>query len=551
MAKSKFLLQSIFFLLWCTVAIAQDTVFVQKHSFKETVNNLDGDGRNLIVRTVNHAYLLGSKGFEEIRGIDLTGGRYTWLRTVNQQVQFSTFNTSQIAGDKQVKSGSLGELLPGAYYGGITKGQTGNRIFVTYKGSVLEYEINSFYTLAHKGKSVRCVYNDARMKITATYSGVFIDSAHWIYSETPTVGGDYSNGEVSRINDKYYLCKDFIMVLENMQWRRIDKSISSPAYRKLNTHQGDVFYLSDNSVGVIDLETGVILDTIFQQHGVLYDMKWMNNQLVVASEDGNLYCLPPDKKVQKIFVGSSVYDINVSDSTAILSCRDGIYKFDLQTKKVNKLFHLEEAVQSVYFGKDLLISTFSGLFVVHNQSLFNLIPHVEFNKLGLSVWDGKIFVGSVEGLYVIDGGRLLYDIIPGLTPFERTQRTPQIYIYVLLISLVILFGVLYFTIRKRQKTLKLEVIRKTKITPEGIRAVMLENENLISVEAIADYFKTSTVQLNRILKRHNTSGLNLLKEIKKEIVLSMLEKKSSLDQISQRVGYSGAYIKRNYLREMD
>jgi hypothetical protein len=77
---------------------------------------------------------------------------------------------------------------------------------------------------------------------------------------------------------------------------------------------------------------------------------------------------------------------------------------------------------------------------------------------------------------------------------------------------------------------------------------MLDNDYLISVESVAEHFSTSTVQINRILKKHNTSGLKLLKDVKGEIVMAMIEKKASIEQISVRVGYSIAYLKRNYLR---
>jgi transposase len=75
----------------------------------------------------------------------------------------------------------------------------------------------------------------------------------------------------------------------------------------------------------------------------------------------------------------------------------------------------------------------------------------------------------------------------------------------------------------------------------------LENPKIISVEAIAEYFETSTVQLNRVLKKYDTSGLAVLKSIKQDIVKEMIEQDKSLEEISKRVGYSINYIKRNLL----
>jgi AraC-like DNA-binding protein len=83
--------------------------------------------------------------------------------------------------------------------------------------------------------------------------------------------------------------------------------------------------------------------------------------------------------------------------------------------------------------------------------------------------------------------------------------------------------------------------------PDNIRHVVLDQPGIISVEAVAEYFETSTVQLNRILKKYNTSGLMLLKAIKQDIVRDMLAQEKSMEEISKRVGYSVNYIKRNLL----
>ena len=546
----KLLINIFCFLLVALSIEAQDTVFVQKYSFEESVNNIDSDGRNLIVRTENHLYLLSSKGFDEILDIDLSSGRYTWI-TDNRHPVFSTINTSYIVREKQVEEKSIVNMLPGYYHQNITKGTAGNKLFVTYRGNVIEYDVKRFYSVKHKGKSVRCVYNDDTIKLTSTYSGVYTDTFHLAFSEMPIPGGDYSNGEIAKIKDKYYLCKDDIMVLENNRWRRVNKLIPNAAFRKLKEHNGKVYFLRERLVGTINLETGIVIDTLLKDHGNLYDIKWIDGQLVVAAEDGNLYFLNPGMDPQKVFVGSCIYDINVIANGAVLSCRDGVYRFDMNGKKIEKLFSLNEAVQTLYVDNDLLITTYNGLYVVHDEKLYNILSNVEFNKMGLSQWENYIFAGSIEGLYVINIGQLVLDVIPGLTPFEIKVKTPSTYVYVLLTSLVLLFAILYFTIRKRQKKLKLEVLRKAKVTPQCIRAAMLANDHLISVESVAEHFSTSTVQINRILKKHKTSGLKLLKEIKGEIVIDMIENKASIEQISSRVGYSIAYIKRNYIRSGD
>lgn len=92
------------------------------------------------------------------------------------------------------------------------------------------------------------------------------------------------------------------------------------------------------------------------------------------------------------------------------------------------------------------------------------------------------------------------------------------------------------------------IYKKEKITPESIRELMLANEKIISVEAVAEYYKTSDNQLGRILKKYNTTPLALLKDIKKDIVMDMIDKEIPLSKIAIRVGYRETFIKSNFLK---
>jgi AraC-like DNA-binding protein len=78
---------------------------------------------------------------------------------------------------------------------------------------------------------------------------------------------------------------------------------------------------------------------------------------------------------------------------------------------------------------------------------------------------------------------------------------------------------------------------------------MLENEKIISVEAIAEYYQTSVNQLGRVLKKYDTTPLNLIKDIKKEIVQDLINKNIPLSTIAIRVGYREAYVKANFMNK--
>jgi hypothetical protein len=279
--------------------------------------------------------------------------------------------------------------------------------FVAYKGDLLQYEVNDFYSLQHKGRSIRHVYNDDSLKITSTYSGVFLDTLYTSYSEQGVSGLDYSNGEVCKINGSYYLCRDEIFILKENRWVQITQTITNPRFRKLILHEGSVYFLAEDAVGRIDLASGSVIATMFTSTVRLNDMEFINGQLLVASGDGNLYLFDQRTQTGKIQVGSGIYDINSSEQGVVLSCEDGLYRVDLLSLKAEMIIPLTGAIQSLYAESDLLITTYSGLYVMHNEKLYCVIPQVEFNRYALSQWQDRIFAGSIEGLFVLDRGQLL------------------------------------------------------------------------------------------------------------------------------------------------
>jgi putative ribosome biogenesis GTPase RsgA len=152
-------------------------------------------------------------------------------------------------------------------------------------------------------------------------------------------------------------------------------------------------------------------------------------------------------------------------------------------------------------------------------------------------------------LYVIDKGILLNDIAKSLKSEEFKNNKDLIYrwgIAFLCLLILIAISIIYYYVKKRKNEL-VQPRKSSIINPDSIRQVVLENPALVSVESIADYFETSTVQLNRILKKYNTSGLAVLKSIKQDIVKEMMTQQKSMEEISKRVGYSIGYIKRNLL----
>ncbi|MEY3920528.1 MAG: hypothetical protein RL634_289 [Bacteroidota bacterium] len=554
--KNYIFIKTLLILLMCSSFLqAQDTILARIYTFDEPVSNLDGHGDKIIARTPSKLYRLGKDNeFEKIQDLDpLKVEKYTWIGKDDRRGNFTTYHTDYIIRTRIISYGGIGAFLPGYHHDKITIAVDGSVVYAMFRGNILRYEITPFYKIKNRWESVRNVYVDDSIKITSTYSAIYKDSSYDVFGLDTIKGINYSSGEATKINGKYYLCSDNLFRLENNRWNPVNFSFqSNHHFRKLVAHKKNTYFLSSECFGRIDLENNQIIDTILlSEKNEYFDIAWLDNRAFVSNKDGYIYVYEEGKPISKVFIGSPVYDINFSlnNKEAILASKAGIYKMTLSDLRATLLYPLYDALQTVFVEGELIVTTSHGLYMVHDNQVREIIPRTEFNKYGLNVFRELIYAGSIEGLFVIDKSLLLNDITNSFKAVEFSVNSSNNILTVsILIALLLIFVVILFIQNRKNKKQVISNVRKSvSINPDSIRQIVLEHSTLISVEAIAEYFETSTVQLNRILKKYNTSGLAVLKSIKQDIVKDMIAQGKSLEEISKRVGYSINYIKRNLL----
>lgn len=537
--------------LWLSLSSsAQDTIFVKTYSLPEKIANIDGDGRNLIVRTDSHLYKFNAGRFDELKYIPRENDRFTWISKTDNQDIFGTYSTMQIPESQQVKHKLLNNLLPGYDQYNMTEASLGNLYYLAYNGILLEYRIHNFYSIKHRGKSIRHIYHDDKFRVVATYSGIFIDSTNEVYSNNPIPGTNFSSGETNKIDNEYYLNSDPIYLLQNNQWQRLALPTDIKHFKKLLQVGRETYFLSTEAIGIINLKKHT-LKKIITHSSEFHDLENVGDILLLGNANGKLYIYDTKlRKLESVFVGSSIYDITLKGEQIILSCNDGLYDFDLKTRKKQVLFRHKHIIQSIVLNNNILFSSFEGLFLyTQNKEVFKIIDNVEFNKRALSRRNENVYAGSTEGLYVINLPQLMNEILPSLEPeiLEENKVDSSLLIALGFTLLVILASTIFIRYKNQGipenfKTFKVE------ITPEKIREDMFKYEQLISVESIAEHYQISRVHLNRLLKKHNKNTLELIKEIKKEIVLDLKSKHVPIEKISKRVGYTSKYIKQHFLK---
>ena len=534
---------------------AQDTILTKIYTFNEPVYNIDGGGEVIIARTPSAIYRLNEeKEFEVVQKLKPeTIGKHSWLNKIDRKGNFTTYHTDYLPPQKIAPYDPVGIYLPGYHHDNITVAKDGNEYYAVFRGSILKYEIRTFYKIRNRWESVRHIYVDDSIKITATYSAIYKDSAYNQFGLDTIKGINYASGEASKINNRFYLCSDDLYRLESDKWEKIEFSpVSNHHFRKLIVNNKNTYYLSNECFGRIDLTNDRIIDTILKAgKDEFFDVAWLKNKAYVSNRDGYVYIYEPGKQIKKVMIGSPVYDVNFcpENEHAILSTKSGVYELNLSNMKHKMLHPIYESVQTMYVDGELMIATSHGLYIKYKEKIYELIPNTEFNKYALVQYNDLIYAGSIEGLFVIDKGILLNDVLNSFksVEFKSSQNRSTWLIAIFLGALLILISILLYHNRQRKNQAAKLTRKAIAINPDNIRQIVLENPTIISVEGVAEYFETSTVQLNRILKKYNTSGLAVLKSVKQDIAKEMLAQDKSLEEISRRVGYSINYIKRNLL----
>jgi hypothetical protein len=529
----------------------QDTVFVNQHQFEEPINNIDGDGKNLIIRSDNYLFQLKNGEFQKIAHPDFSKGRFSWLSQTADVDALQSYSTDVILKEKLLPKNGIEPLLPGYFQDGMTSAKIGNKYFICFRGAILEYQIRNFYKVEHKSQSIRSIYMDDSIRVIASYSGIFVDSNFSQYNSNPIPGAPYSNGEVNKIGNHIYINVDFLGKLEGKRIKEVVRSHDKYKFRKLIPYKDKAICLTDYSIGLIDLKNYQFTDTILTSSSGFNDAELIGKNLYVSSENGKLYAFSMDnlKLSSEPISEKPIYDINVCTDTLYISGQEGLFSYVPSTGFKTRLLNHSMVIQSLCLGNSIIFTTYKGLYLFNNGKYYEIIQNVEFNKRALTIYDNYIYAGSIEGLFIIDWQLVKLDLIPGLSPMVIKKPKYTIYIIICLSIAMCVLGLFIYRQKKKQKELVNIIHKKDKISPEGIRDLMLQNEQIISVEAIAEHYQTSVNQLGRVLKKYDTTPLNLIKEIKKEIVQDLLNKDIALAQIAHRVGYREAYVKANFIKK--
>lgn len=517
---------------------SQDTTFVKKHFFSNPVRNVFNGPGGIYVKTGDGLYLLNRDQWELINSEFKKN--YVFY---NKKYYESDYIPNHYLFDIT----AMKDLIPQRTLSNPTMAHQDNQLFVSTAGNLFEYFINSSYKRSFNGYSIRDIYFDKDFSVISTYDGIFFNDS--IRAESPI----YSSGEFQKIGDRYFLCNDQLYEmteLGRLARLEITNINVSGHFRKLLIWNKQIISQNTRSINFWDAEAGLIP---IHQGEEYFDVEASDDRLLFCTGKGEVIQLSNEKFTTLCKVNSRIRDIYIYGEDLYICSDDGLYLMeDIKPKNLKKQNSLTNVVGVMMdLNKNLWITTENGLYVQPADRQFPIpfIPNVEFNRAALTIYNDQVYAGSVEGLFIIDIFNAAKNFLP-----QQTNTLAVGFNKILLISALtlIILSVLAIWFVKRRKNRKNVVIANTaKKNEERIITIdQMEqdiiNQRIMTVESLADYYQTNSVQLNRILKSFNTTPGKILRQTKLKHAKELFKNNVPLHEISQKVGYSAVYLRSKF-----
>ena len=512
---------------------AQDTVFVAKHTFPSPVRNVFNVGEEVYVKTGENLYLLEGEEWE------------------SQKIQFKKayvfykdgfYESDFIPNSELFEASGMKDLIPQRGLFITTSATKGSRFFISTGSNLYEYEVFDYYSKSYFNTSIRNIYINDSIKVIATYSGVFVNDS--IKLKNP----GYSNGPLTVINDTYFLnSDDLFQFIPPDSTILIEGATNTFAgnIRKTVAWKGNLYSQNTQSINLLgdDYE----LNPIHKEYEYL-DLEPIPEGLIFSTSGGKFLLFDGNEVIELVDLGNRIRDIYPTENSIYLAADDGVYSIEnLMPESLKKISdtRLNVHVEKDNFG-NTWISTENGLFILSKEypEPLPLIPGVEFNRDAFFYYHDSVYVGAVDGLYILNSVEVAKSFIPAainkVIP-RRRLGIIQIVIGLIVTSLLVLVGFLYFR-KSKNLTSQTDESKPNKIDLLKLESTIVSNK-INSVEGLANFLETNTVQLNRNFREFNITPGKFLKRVKLNYAKKLLDEGNSIEEVANRVGYSTRFLK--------
>jgi AraC-like DNA-binding protein len=517
--------------------LCQDTNFVNKHTFSTPVRNVFKRDNTVYVKTGDGLYKRENNTWQ----LQKTKFEKTFV-FYDKGFYENDYIPTQFVFDAQ----PMAYLIPQSSLSNSTMAQLDDQLFVSAGGCLFEYSINKFYKHFYKEHSIRNIFIEKGLKVVSTYSGIFINDT--IKAPTPF----YSNGYFCKIRGKYYLSSDPLFLYT---WPTTFQKIESATNvfagysRKLVEYNHSIYSLNTKSVNQFDSAFQLMP---IQQGYEYHDFEVVDSVLLFCTSTGEVFQYN-GKTTKLLFnVHTRVRNIYKFRHTVYFATDAGVYT--IQNMQPNTLAMLADLPFSVMVIVDLYrntwIATENGLYILPDKKKepIEFIKGVEFNRGALTYYEDDIYAGSIDGLYVID----VYSIVKNFLPLylnkksivEDEQKRKLLIIASIIVILLLFGGYVYYYKRNRKATLTTSAPKEDPVLTLSKIGQDIKNNNIMTVEGLAEYYKTNTVQLNRLFKTFEITPGKFMKKVKLDLAKELLKNGEQIEDVVIKTGYSASYLKK-------
>lgn len=427
---------------------------------------------------------------------------------------------------------------------------TESQFYICSGGRLYIYDILP-YSYSYDNHSIRSI----SPHFVGTYSGLYRDGV--LVPDAP----DFCDGYIREINGKTFVCYDYIWMTDLSKSSDVGKSVPNLTETKGGIYD-IAFSKQTNSYYITSRNTLYSLDSSLSIQQPIYESKSGPISLIDDVEL-SAQILLLDKK----FFVSINLDKNDIDTLAELEepllagTHVEIFPIHLLSNSTLYVYNGDGTVTKLIGGlkkahslvavssSELVIATDMGLFLFNTVSkvISPLIEGIEFNRRALYLGEGKIYAGSINGLYTIDVNKL-HELAAELERrhSKKFKISSGYLVGISIISIIAVVVLLIFLLKSRKEVNESKVLIK-EMTLETINRERIENfikENLAtaSINSITDHFKTNKSFIYRLLEPDKPG--TIIQKFRQEMVIKMKSEGHSIKEISIATGLSQPYINR-------
>ena len=451
---------------------------------------------------------------------------------------------------------SYNELLPKFYQNNsVSAVKQDDHLLLVSRGKLFVYK-KTFYSF-ESTPSVRSISSN----YLGTYGGIFKNGAMLEY---PT----YSSGKIREFDNKTFICYDGLYVIEDNEKNTDFKSFEYTSLEKVSSFQNeiglikDIIYLEKDTYALFTSRGIYLFELSSEKLTTMYELESQDDfvEFIYNVEGLGIY----------FFNQNSIYKLDTKkENTELIKKLDFNTKFiTIDNKKgINKLFAisgsnkllsyeyvgnkwitkvlcaLRPSSHSIYnVNNYLLIAGNNGLdvFDLTTDKFFeNVIPD-ELNKYAFYSDKNEVQLGGVFGIYKFNTEDLKSNFNTPNEPNQKTNTEKAFsYEVIFILLLIILVLVVLLVLKTKNNTAK---SKNNDLKLKEIDRYIESNISSVSIKELTDHFDLKVHDIYEIMEGIKPG--KYIRDKRMKIVNKMRKEGASIEDISQKSGFSISYLKK-------